>query len=493
MEALSASAWDFGSAAHLLNRAGFGGTPEEIEALRALGLEAAVDRLLRYRAVEETIEPPSWAKPDPDRAERLRKARTATAEARAALRREEQSRQREQTLDLRRWWVGRMAATRRPLEERMVLFWHGHFATSIQKVRDAWLMYRQLETFRAHATGHWPTLLMAVTRDPAMLVWLDQARSRRDHPNENYAREVMELFALGEGNYTEADVLEAARALTGLGFDPVNQEPVWRPRQHDPGLKTVLGHRARLEPEGVIRLIAEHPQSARFLARKLWAFFAGVPATAGQTEALARSFVEGRREVSALLRTLFLSRDFYAAEVRRVQIKSPTQWLVMALRHLDRPVPRAEMVTQVMRELGQELLAPPNVKGWDEGVAWINTGTLTRRRQYASLLVGGLEAVPGLVGGERGAKLGERLARRRGRGFGPALGRVDVERLFGAEDRADRSRIETALERRFLQARLRPRLAEEVRAALGDDRAPDPRAIARAVRVVMESTDYQLT
>lgn len=493
LEVIRAAEWDFGAAAHLLNRAGFGGTPDQIEALQRQGPEAAVDGLLDYRRVEAALEPPAWAKPDPERAERLRKARTATAEERAALRREEQSTQRSRTLELRRWWVTRMATTARPLEERMVLFWHGHFATSIQKVRDAWLMYRQLATFREHATGHWPTLLMAVTRDPAMLVWLDQARSRRDHPNENYAREVMELFALGEGNYGEPDVLEAARALTGLGYDPVTQEPVWRPRQHDAGPKSVLGNRGRLDPEGVIRVIAEHPQSGRFLARKLWGCFAGVPATAAQVEALNAAFVGGRREISALLRTLLLSRDFYAPEVRRVQIKSPVQWLAMALRQLDRPVPRPELVTSVLRELGQELLAPPNVKGWDDGVAWINTGTLTRRRQYAALLVDGLEAAPGMVGGERGARLGERLARRRGGPPGRGLGAIDVERLFSAEERRDRSRLETALERRFLQARFRPRLAEDVRSALGEDRTPDSRAVARAVRVVVESTDYQLT
>lgn len=496
LESIQAPEWSRAAAAHLLNRGGFGGSPREVDELFGRGPEGAVEWLLAFQHIEESFPEPACSQPDPDRVEKLRRARSATSEERLKLRREEQQRQRHQVVEFRHAWVSRMAATRRPLQERMVLFWHGHFATSIQKVRDPWLMYRQIALFRERATGHWPTLLMEVTRDPAMLLWLDQAQSRREHPNENYAREVMELFALGEGHYTEHDVLEMARSLTGLGYDRMRQEPQWRPRLHDMGRKTVLGQSGPLDPEQVIRLVAEHPQSGRFLARKLWVYFAGTEPSKEVVDGLAQAFVRGGRRVDPLLRTLFLSRAFHAVEVRRAQIKSPVQWLVMAVRQLERPVPRPDVVTNVLRELGQELLAPPNVKGWDGGVSWINTATLTRRQQYAALLTQGVEGMPDLVEGSRGDRLRERLRRRAGNaprgvpGFGPA---GDVDRLFGPREGRTRDIVLESLASRFLQSSFRPKLAEDVVEALGDDARPDPRAIRNAMRTVLQSTDYQLT
>jgi uncharacterized protein (DUF1800 family) len=488
LEPIAKSRWGFGAAAHLLNRAGFGGGPEEVESLVRLGPEGAVDRLLEPRKPESPVWAPEWAKPDPERAAKVRQMRNATAEERRAFQREQQAEERRRTLDLRQGWIRRMVESAHPLEERMVLFWHGHFATSVQKVREAWLMYRQLDLFREHAMGHWPALLRAVTRDPAMLIWLDQAQSRREHPNENYAREVMELFALGEGHYTERDIHETARALTGLTYDRVNQECVWRPRQHDPGVKTVLGRSGNLGPDEVITHIAEQPQSGRFLAGKLWKYFASENPPAPLVEALAAKFREGGHTLRPLLRSLFLSSEFHAPEVVRTQIKSPVHWLVMALRQTRHAVPPPEVVTAVLRDLGQELLAPPNVKGWDGGVAWINTGTLTRRREYAALLVQGREAVPEGMGAERG----ERTRRRRMARDNPGAAASRVQRLFEPAELSDRARLMSALERRFLQARFRPSLAGEVLEVLGDDREPDPRAVVEAVRTVMQSTDYQL-
>jgi uncharacterized protein (DUF1800 family) len=235
---LPASKWTFTTAAHLLNRAGFGGTPAEIEDLFKLGLDGAVAKLVDYEKIPDPAPAPEWAKPDPTRVARfqelrqlVQKVRNATGTEREELegkrremQRQENRRRQEQLLELRGWWLERMRATPRPLQEKLTLFWHGHFATSVQKVKDSYLMWLQNETLRRHASGNWLELLLAMTRDPAMLIWLDQAQSRREHPNENYAREVMELFALGEGHYTEKDITEAARAFTGLSLDRIKQE-----------------------------------------------------------------------------------------------------------------------------------------------------------------------------------------------------------------------------------------------------------------------------
>lgn len=489
LKPLAADRWDYATAAHLLNRAGFGGPPAAIDALVRLGPEQAVDRLVDFEMIEESWPRLAWAQPDPDRAEKLKQLRDAPEPERRELRQVEQRLHRERTQELVLDWLDRMARTPRPLQEKLTLFWHGHFATSIQKVRDPWLMFRQLELFRAHAAGNWPELLVAVTRDPAMLLWLDQAQSRKEHPNENYAREVMELFALGEGNYTEQDILETARALTGLTYDRVAQEPLWRPRQHDAGPKTVLGRTANFGPDEVIRHIATRPQSARHLARRLWGFFAAEEAPPGVVDALAGAFERGGRQIRPLLKQLFRAEEFYAPEVVGSQVKSPAVWLVMAVRQLGRDLPKLPATVAALRELGQALLAPPNVKGWDGGLTWINTTTLTARQRFATLLVLGREGLPVMASGEQAERLRRRVAMRRQQpGARPP---VDVTTLFTEEERRSLDKLLPALQRRFLAGPLRSGLREELTAALGD--RPDEDAVLEAVRIVVTSTEYQLT
>ena len=217
--------WNYTTAAHLLNRAGFGGSPADVDRLVELGPRAALNSLLDFDQIPDPTPNPDWAKPDPERAERLLKARQADADTRRQIQQEEQRTQRQHLIDLKFWWLQRMALGPRPLQEKMTLFWHGHFATSMEKVRDAYLMWRQNDLFRRHALGNWRTFLTAVAQDPAMLVWLDQAQSRREHPNENFARELMELFTLGEGHYTEKDVTEAARASMMAALRPSSAAP----------------------------------------------------------------------------------------------------------------------------------------------------------------------------------------------------------------------------------------------------------------------------
>src|SRR5215472_3078099 len=229
LKPLASGKWDFTTAAHLLNRAGFGGTPTEIEKLAAFGREQAVSHLVDYEKIPDDTPDPSWAKPDPERAQKFLEARRSSEEERRRIQREYQQAERQHMIDLRSWWLQRMAKGPRPFQEKMVLFWHGHFATSVEKVRESYLMWRQNELFRRLATGNWLEMLVEVGQDPAMLIWLDQAQSRKEHPNENFAREVMELFALGEGHYTEKDISEGARALTGWSYDRQSQKFVNRP------------------------------------------------------------------------------------------------------------------------------------------------------------------------------------------------------------------------------------------------------------------------
>ena len=231
---LPASKWNYATAAHLLNRAGFGGTPAEIEKLVKLGPDKAVDSFVDYEKILDATANPTWAQPDPSRLDKFLAYRKLQGEGRKDLTdeqrsemeqkrremfRQEQREQQMRILELRGWWLERMAKGPRPLQEKLTLFWHGHFATSAHKVKDAYFMWLQNETFRTMGSGNWLQLLYAVAKDPAMLFWLDQAQSRKQAPNENFAREVMELFTLGEGNYTEKDVTEAARAMTGWALN----------------------------------------------------------------------------------------------------------------------------------------------------------------------------------------------------------------------------------------------------------------------------------
>ncbi len=289
---LPADHWNYETATHLLNRAGFGGTPDDIQKLTDLGLDRAVSSLLDYEGITGVLPDPVWAHPDPAGIATFRAAvKNAIPADAQKLRQQENQLQNARMLELRGWWLNRMAYGPRPFQEKMVLFWHGHFATSIEKVRSvpnsSYLMWRQNELFRRLATDNWLRLLIEAGRDPAMLIWLDQSQSRKEHPNENFARESMELFALGEGHYTEKDVTEAARALTGWSYIPDEQTFVYRPAYHDEGVKTILGLTGNLNGEDFLAQVARQPQASRFITAKIWNFFAGQMPSPDLNQALA--------------------------------------------------------------------------------------------------------------------------------------------------------------------------------------------------------------
>lgn len=490
LEPLAKQNWDFTTAAHLLNRAGFGGPPAEIEKLAALGLEQAVSHLVDYEAIADSTPDPVWAKPDPEREQRLRAARTAAPEERQKLQRQEQQTQRQRLIELRGWWLQRMASGPRPLQEKMVLFWHGHFATSMEKVRDAYLMWRQNELFRRLATKNWRDLLVEVGKDPAMLLWLDQAQSRKEHPNENFAREVMELFALGEGHYTEKDIAEGARALTGWSYDRLTQRFVERPFLHDQGQKTVFGHQGEFDGEDFLELIANQPQTARFITAKLWNYFAGEEPSDTLGSALAETFRKEGSNFKPLLRTIFLSREFYAPALIRNQVKSPVQWLVGSVRVLERELPPPFVSFGLTRNLGQDLFAPPNVKGWDGGLSWITTSTLLARYNEAATLVqGDLSGVAG-AGLANRPQMNQAIERRL---QNARLGAVDAQKLFSEADRASGDALVRALEKRLLQSKLKPKQEKVLRDYLAEHKMLDSTVALNAIRLVMSTPEYQLT
>jgi uncharacterized protein (DUF1800 family) len=497
LKPLPAARWNFQTAAHLLNRAGFGGPPAEIEQLVALGPEGAVNRLVDYEKIPDSTPDPDWAKPDPERMQRLADLRRMTEEERRMAQRQERQLQQQRMMELRGWWLRRMATGPRPLQEKLTLFWHGHFATSFEKVRDAYYMWRQNELFRRLASGSWPQLLTEVGKDPAMLLWLDQAQSRREKPNENFARELMELFALGEGHYTEKDVTEAARALTGWTLDRVAQKFVERDRAHDPGSKTILGRTGNFTGDDVMAIIVAQPQAARFITGKLWHYFAGAMPEAALNDALAAELRAAGMQFKPVLRRMFLCEEFYAPAVIRAQVKSPVQWLVMAIRQLERPLPPPQVCNTLTRSLGQELFQPPNVKGWDGGLAWITTNNLlTRYNEAATLVYGDLGPVRDAMRANpnRPAASDPRLQRRAEERLDRLrLAGVDPEKLFTVDERFKKDELIAALERRFLQAELRESQRKALREFLDARGATDHDDILGAIRLILCTPDYQLT
>jgi uncharacterized protein (DUF1800 family) len=373
--AARAQALGYEDARHLLDRAGFGATDAEVRAFANLTREAAVDRLLDGARRESVTAPPDFVR---DPIVPYRKVRDMSAEERMAFRRTLV----EQGLELRAWWIGEMLATPSPLTERMTLFWHNHFATSQQKVRFSQLMYGQNVLLRREALGNFATMLHGIAKDPAMLVWLDNARSRREAPNENFAREVMELFTLGEGHYGERDVKEAARAFTGWSLQPATARFVYRAAWHDDGDKTVLGKQGALDGDQVLDLLLARPETAEHIARKLWLEFVSPEPDAAEVSRWARIFRDSRYEVKPLMRAVLLSRAFWAADNRGTLVKSPVD-LVVGTMHTFGIAPadlRPAAVATAL--LGQNLFAPPNVKGWTGGDAWIDSATLLGRRQF---------------------------------------------------------------------------------------------------------------
>jgi uncharacterized protein (DUF1800 family) len=362
----------------LLQRVGLGPRRDELDAARAAGFDATLARLMSppgRDAGAEATPPPALPPPAP-------RARKNDPDARKAQRREAIA----QSRRLGVWWLDRMAAVDEPFPERMAWFWHGHFATSAQKVRYPQLMSAQNETLRRLGRGDFRTLANAMIVDPAMLVWLDGGGNRVGKPNENLAREFMELFTLGVGNYTEDDVRQAARALTGWRVDFRTGAARLDPVDHDAGPKSVLGTTADFDASGLADLLVTRPASPRFLAGRVWRrFVSDAPPDPATLDALVAAYGPSH-DITAVVRAAVMSPAFRSAS--SVLVRQPVEWLVGALRALRLPASHVKgaALTGGLRDLGQTPFFPPDVGGWPAGTPWLSTAAALARLRTARAL-----------------------------------------------------------------------------------------------------------
>ncbi|MXW30585.1 MAG: DUF1800 domain-containing protein [Chloroflexi bacterium] len=340
---------------HLLWRAGFGASPGELARFREMGLQATIDHLVDFDDIDD-----------------------GALEERLAA----QELDLEQSLNqLQRWWLQRMAYTARPLQEKMTFFWHGILTSSFRIVGKGPYMIEQNRLFREWGMGRYDELLKAVSRDPAMMTYLDSRSNKKAAPNENYSRELMELFTLGIGHYTEEDVRESARAFTGWQLSRKRGFYV-NAKQHDNGRKTFLAHRGRFDGDDIVDIIMEQPAAAEYICNRLWTFFAYPDPEPEVIERLADVFRRNGTEIRPVVRAMLESDEFYSSRARGALVKSPVELAVGAVRALAvetdfRPLDKP------IEQMGQEIFMPPNVAGWPGGVTWINSSALLQRVNMA--------------------------------------------------------------------------------------------------------------
>jgi uncharacterized protein (DUF1800 family) len=352
--------WDLPRVGHLYRRATFGATYSELEAGLKAGPEALIAQLLQGGTGQAEFD-----------AEMAPLAKNLARYNDVA--------------HLRAWWLSRMLHSPNPLQEKITLFWHNHFATSFAKVQSTRFMLAQYELLRRHALGHFSEMLREMSSDPAMLIWLDGRDSKKGNPNENYARELMELFSLGIGHYTEKDIREAARAFTGWEIQGINV--VFNPKQHDDGKKIVLGQTGSWSADDIVRICLQQQSAASFLVGKLYRFLISdsVTPTPELLEPLSQQFRSSGYDFGALVKTMLSSTLFFSPLVYRTRIKAPVDFVLNIVRGLEGKI-GATALAQSLEQLGQNLFSPPSVKGWDGGKTWLNGQTLLFRQNLALAL-----------------------------------------------------------------------------------------------------------
>lgn len=382
--------------AHLLRRFGLGASEAELDYyLKDGGLSGAVDKLLNYEQTDEGFNLPI---------DRMRNAKDALNMTNVVA-----------------WWATRMLVTQRPVQEKMTLFWHDHFATSADKVKRPHMMYSQNEVLRRNATGSFRQLLLEVSQDPAMLVWLDNVENVAGKPNENFAREVMELFTLGIGNYEEKDVQEGARAFTGWSYRSKDRDDitlhgqsefVLNAKQHDNGEKTFLGKTGDFGGEDILKILCDDPRCSMYITEKIWNWFVYQNPDHAVVEKYAAVFRGADLNIKALLRAIVTGPEFYSAQAERTIVKNPVDFCISTMRQLGigaaiaadlkssggtglqkqllRP---SYLVSSTMKSMGLYIFYPPDVSGWPSQNAWISTGTMVERMKWAEKVLNGYPSV----------------------------------------------------------------------------------------------------
>ena len=459
--------------AHLMRRAGFGASWSEIGELAEAGYGAAVDRLLNPESAD-------WDEVYLARRFHREQSGMLTPQGGPAH------------------WLYRMITAKAPLAEKVALFWHGIFATGYPKVIHGKALSDQIRMFRRFGMGRFDDLLLQLAKDPAMIVWLDNQDNRKEAINENWGRELLELFSMGVGNYSEDDIKNCARAFTGwtLGnaeymvlrsmrdsdwpYGRISWRFEYRADDHDDGEKTFLGHTGDFNGEDIIRIIADQPATARFIARHMYHFFVAdeppvpswpytPPRDPDAVETLAQAYFDSDHSVKAMLETLFHSDFFKAEDIRYEKVKGPAEFVTGVLRltgEFDRP--RREILDRYQQTnfMGQMLTNPPSVEGWRQGVDWIDTGTLIERINFASEQLGDA-GKPGV-----GAMIEGAIAR--GHAADSPDGLIDacLEQMGGVSVSDD----------------TRAALA---RAASASQDAPDEERAARLLRLIASTHDFQ--
>jgi uncharacterized protein (DUF1800 family) len=372
-EATSSRPWTRGLAAHLHRRAGFGASAAELDVAVSAGPAASVARLCNPPAPAGDFEATSS----------MLAGRTANGDAN----------------QLAAWWLFRMLNTPDALAEKLTLFWHGHFATSAAKVEKPRLMLEQNELLRSNARGAFGQMVRAISRDPAMLIYLDSATNRRIHPNENFARELMELFTLGVGNYTETDIKQVARAFTG--YEVLGDNFHFDASQHDTGPKSFLGRSGNFDGDDAVKIVLEQPAASRFIAGKLIRFFVFDEPAAPDAlvEPIARELREHDFQIGLAVRRILGSNLFFSDHAIGRKVRSPVELAIGLLRCLGGTTNLVRL-GQGTASLGQALFRPPNVKGWDGGRAWINSSTLLGRINLVGQILSASETQFGAAGGD---------------------------------------------------------------------------------------------
>ena len=373
--------WDERLAAHLLRRAGFGGTPQEIAAAARSNLHDVVESLVHYAGPSNASPPDVY-----DPTQQLFGIRLLAAADRMATLKTIRQQAQQSIVSMQTWWLNQMLTTPAPLQEKMTFFFHGHFTTAaIQK--GAWpsYVYNQNQLFRQNALGNLRDLTLAVSKDPAMLLYLDNASSNKTHPNENYARELMELFTLGHGNYSEEDIRQSARAFTGWTIDRQTGEFVDNPRIHDTGVKTFLGRSGNFDGSDIVSIIYQQPAASKFWANTLLNYFVYNDPEPQLVDGLASVIRKYDFNLAPVMSTLLQSNVFFSPRAYRALVKSPVEFVVgthktFALPEIDKIAPRA------LSQMGQILFYPPNVAGWPGGQNWITSQTIIARQNFLAQL-----------------------------------------------------------------------------------------------------------
>ena len=370
----------FDEAAHLIRRAGFGGTPDEIDELASRGREAAVDFLINFNQINNS-----------------------EMDSLLASSFDFSDQQNINNGEIRRWWYTRMFTTKRQFEEKITLFWHNHFATSSAKVQD-FFMFNQNNLLRANALGNFDDLLLKVSQDPAMLIWLDNITNVLGNANENFGRELQELFTMGindvvtgDANYTELDVKEVARAFTGWNYQ---RRPPFafqlNANQHDNGTKTIFGQQGNFSGQDVITILSAKPATARYLTWKLFNFFV-YPVTGSSSDKktidkFSKVYLNNNHSIRELVRAILVSDEFFSERAMFSLVKQPVELVVGAVRMLGGtfnpglPGNRggSSVPPNSARNMGQDIFAPPDVAGFDSNLGWVNTASMLERFNYTN-------------------------------------------------------------------------------------------------------------